>query len=184
MTEDVGANAAPFFTGDFVDVFELGGGAVEWRRGEGTAHEMATFIEAKRSDAGEAWAVLVWDGKPVVLQPLEGVRCAAVVRVELDDEFATGFIEAGLMGTMGSAMGLTDVADGDSIFALPLSDEFLGAVGGAVIDNEPLEVAAGLRLEAEVDAMQRVFPIVGRSENGEGDLRVRRHGVHNGCEWT
>ena len=184
LAEDVGADAAPFFAGDFVDVFEFGGGAVERGGGEGVADEVAAFIEAEGGDAGEAGAVLVWDGEPVVFEALEGGGGAAVIRVELDDEFATGFFEAGLMGAVGSAVGLADVADGDAAFALPLFDEFLGAIGGAVIDNEPFEVAAGLGLEAEVGAMQGVLPIEGRGEDGEGDRGARRHGVSSRFGWT
>lgn len=184
LAEDVGADAAPFFAGDFVDVFEFGGGAVEGGGGEGVADEVAAFIEAEGGDAGEAGAVLVWDGEPVVFEAFEGGGGAAVIGVELDDEFATGFFEAGLMGAMGAAMGLADVADGDAAFALPLFDEFLGAIGGAVIDNEPFEVAAGLGIEAEVGAMQGVLAIEGRGEDGEGDRGARRHGVSGRLGWT
>lgn len=145
---------------------------------------MAAFIEAEGGDAGEAGAVLVWDGEPVVFEAFEGGGGAAVIGVELDDEFATGFVEAGLVGVMGSAVRLADVANGDAAFALPLFDEFLGAIGGAVIDNEPFEVAAGLGIEAEVGAMQGVLAIEGRGEDSKGDGGARRHGVNGRLGWT
>lgn len=71
LAEDVGADAAPLFTGDFVDVFEFGGGAVEGGVWEGVADEVAAFIEAEGGYAREAGAVLVGDGEPVVFEALE-----------------------------------------------------------------------------------------------------------------
>lgn len=88
------------------------------------------------------------------------------------------------MGAMGSAVGLADVADGDTAFALPLFDEIFGAIGRAVIDDEPFEVPAGLGLQAEVGAMQGVLPIEGRGEDGEGDGGARRHDASSRIGWT
>lgn len=49
----------------------------------------------------------------------------------------------------------------------PIGNQLCGAVGRAVVNDDPFEITERLCAQAIVHAMKRVCPIVGRGEHGE-----------------
>jgi hypothetical protein len=88
LPHDIETQKAPFFTAHLVAVFELRGGAVERIEWVARADELAVLILAKTGDTGEAMLVGGRNTVPVMLEPFERIRQAAIIGVELDPEIA------------------------------------------------------------------------------------------------
>ena len=71
-------------------------------------------------------------------------------------------------GAAFAAVFLKDIVDGERIlFCLPFLNQFLRAISGAVIHDEPFEVMEGLPLEGAVQGFQCVRPVIGRGKYGD-----------------
>jgi len=94
------------------------------------------------------------------LQPVQGID---VVGIEDGGIFAPGQAQAPVDGVEGILVFLVVV--GQAGIGVPLH-HFAGAVAGAVIDDDQLEVGAGLAEDALDGSADEPFVIVGRDDDG------------------
>ena len=71
--------------------------------------------------------------------------------VDDEEERVAATCDASINRALLPTVGGLHVVDIDPILGDPPGDEFLGAVGGAVVDDHPHEVVGGLRHEALVE---------------------------------
>ena len=132
---------------------------------------VAVLVDRVPGHPGEVWSLILRDGVPVGLEALEGGWRTTIVGIEDQEQLTPSLRDGPVARTLLAPVGLVDVAHRKRRFVLPSSDEIRRSVGRLVVDNQPLEVAKCLGLEAFVHARKRVGSIARRREHGEGERR-------------
>jgi hypothetical protein len=103
----------------------------------------------------------------VIGHPLQRTGGAGIVRIERQEKFSLRFTHRTVMRDMLPGVLLLEIANRKVGRFHPIGDQLRSAVGRAIVNDDPFEIAQRLCAQTFVHAMERVRPLIGRSEHRE-----------------
>ena len=125
------------------------------------------FVRAEGRHGGESLPLIGRDRLPVGFETLQCMRNGPVIGVQREEQVTQRSLDSPVERDVLPSMLLVFVSDREVCPRTPAVDQFLGAVGRTVIDDQPLEVAERLGFKALEDSRQRVGTVVRGGEDGE-----------------
>ena len=125
---------------------------------------MLIFGNIKPNDASIVFTAIFL---PKTYDFLDGIIWHPVVAVNASIQLSVYVLVGGVVSTVHALVFLVNVDDLDFIIGNPTIHQLAGAVGAAVVHDEPLEVFARLAAQAIIGAAQGVGAVVGRGEDGQ-----------------